>query len=171
MIAVCSSSKSAGSAERTEAVWKKMVQELGEIDVFSIRVNGLSGPLGSIRGSRKWNWYHVKQEIERAFGWPADSQNLIFGAQVMPDSGLVESTREEGAHSIELSIVNAPGSQVAHDAVLEFSWGDERFAHVNFESLYDVVAAEASSIRGTSPLFRFRRSLLQDFARSGAGSA
>merc|ERR1712217_578789 len=143
-----------------------MAQDIGETSIVTLRVNSVGGWLCDIRVSTYWTGLQVRREIARELKVDIKGQELVIGTTQFGENEIlckclqdlnIEQTKIDITMirmSTGLGTIDPPPA--ASDSVI----GLERLVHVTFSSLYDVLRT-GEKMRGTSRLFRFKRSLMQ----------
>lgn len=156
---------------------QKLAQDLGDVNVVTLRVNNLSGPLCEIRASTHWTGLQVRREIARELKVPVEGQELLVGQIPFCEEKVLcrafehVQFNDSAPTSMDITLVrtnweNWPCNPepAASDGVT----GLERLVHVTFQTLYKALR-NGERLRGTSRLFRFKRSIMQP-KKGGAGA-
>lgn len=155
---------------------QKLAQDLGDLNVMTLRVNNFpqfSSPLCEIRASTQWTGLQVRREIARELKVPVEGQELSIGQISFGEEKILGRLLQPTTGSFDVTLVCTHWEQwpcnpkpSASDGV----FGNERLVHVTFQRLYRALMS-GERMRGTSRLFRFKRSLLQQKKGGAMGGA
>lgn len=137
-------------------------QELGEVSAVTLRINSLSGPLCDVRASTRWTGLKVRREVSRQLQVPVEGQELVIGTKALTLSGVLEDLIPDGASCVQVSMVRTNWEMwpcQLEPCISDDVGGLERLVHISFHNFYKAITQE--QLRGTSRLFRFRKSILQ----------
>jgi hypothetical protein len=149
----------------------EVAQELGDVSVVTLHVDGLAGHLCSLRVSTRWTGLRVRREIARQLEVPVEGQQLQVHQRSLDEGEILDTVLcEDGATSAKATLVSSNWDKwpctpapSASDGVV----GLERLVHVTFQRFYKSLVSE--QLRGTSRLYRFHRSILHTKAQVGGG--
>jgi hypothetical protein len=156
------------SPEDSAAFIRRTMQDLGQVEVVNLRINGLSGHIHDVRASKRWTGLRVRREIARFVDMPAEFQQLFVGGVALLEDTCLDTILQEDATSVDVSLIRVVPEWAGWPALpmaAEEVTGIERFIHVPFESLYNALVSE--QLRGTSRLFRLQRHLLHKRSKGG----
>jgi len=147
--------------EALTCLTKDFAQDLGDVDLVTLRVSGIAGHICDIRVSRRWTGLRVRREIARRVEIAAEAQQLFLEDCEFSQEECLTQHVEEGVSSVAISLVKCcldiwPSLPAA--ASDEEVPGIERYVHITFEKFYKALVQE--QLRGTSRLFRLHRSVL-----------
>lgn len=148
----------------------EVAQELGDVSVITLHVDGLSGHLCSLRVSTRWTGLQVRRQIARQLQVPVEGQELLIGERPLEEEELLAGALpQDGATSSRITLASTNWDKwpcIPAPSVSDGVLGLERLVHVTFQRFYKSLVSE--QLRGTSRLYRFHRSILHTKAQVSA---